>query len=83
MSTIPSDHEKLWDLIKDIRFGMFTHRHANGMLHSLPLTTQNRSMDEASTLFFFISRKSEVDSQIQQDNHVNVAYSSPSDDRYV
>ena len=83
MSTIPSDHEKLWDLIKDIRFGMFTHRHANGMLHSLPLTTQNRSMDEAATLFFFISRKSEVDSQIQQDNHVNVAYSSPSDDRYV
>lgn len=35
-------HETLWDLIKDIRFGMFTHRNAAGMLHAHPLTTQNK-----------------------------------------
>ena len=28
------DHEKLWDLIKDIKFGMLTHRHSSGMMHS-------------------------------------------------
>ena len=74
---------KLWDMIKDIKFGMFTHRHANGRLHSVPLTTQNRSLDEASTLYFFISRKSEMARHIDQDLHVNVTYTSPSDDRYI
>ena len=78
-----SDSEKLWALIKDIRFGMFTHRHANGMLHSHPLTTQNKSLDEGSSLYFFISRQSEIARQIQQDARVNVAYSSPDDDSYV
>ena len=48
-----SDQQKLWDMIKDIKFGMFTHRHTDGRLHSVPLTTQNRSLDEASTLYFF------------------------------
>ena len=74
---------KLWDMIKDIKFGMFTHRHGNGRLHSVPLTTQNRSLDEASTLYFFISRKSEMARHIDQDLHVNVTYTSPSDDRYI
>lgn len=83
MSAETSDAQKLWSLIKDIRFGMFTHRHANGMLHSQPLTTQNKSLDEESTLYFFISRQSEIARQIQQDVHVNVAYASPSDDSYV
>lgn len=83
MSAETSDAQKLWSLIKDIRFGMFTHRHANGMLHSQPLTTQNKSLDEESTLYFFISRQSEIARQIQQDVHVNVAYASPGDDRYV
>ena len=60
MSHHATDHETLWDLIKDIKFGMLTHRHANGMLHAHPLTTQNRKLDEGSTLYFFISRKSEL-----------------------
>ncbi|MEO5661383.1 MAG: pyridoxamine 5'-phosphate oxidase family protein [Polaromonas sp.] len=83
MSKPSSDQEKLWDLIKDIKFGMFTHRHANGMLHSQPLTTQNKSADEGQALYFFISRNSEIAKQVQQDNHVNVAYTDPGDDRYV
>jgi general stress protein 26 len=83
MSNPSTDHEKLWELIKDIKFGMFTHRHDNGMLHSLPLTTQNKSGDEGESLFFFISRNSEVAKQVPQDNHVNVSYTDPGDDSYV
>ena len=83
MSNLSPDHEKLWDLIKGIKFGMVTHRHANGMLHSLPLTTQNKSVDEGATLYFFISRNSEIAKTVQQDNHVNVAYTDPGDDSYV
>ena len=77
------DQQKLWDMIKDMKFGMFTHRHASGRLHSMPLTTQNRSLDEASTLYFFISRKSEMARHIDEDMHVNVTYTDPSKDRYV
>ena len=29
-----SAHDTLWKLIKDMRFGMLTHRTATGMLHS-------------------------------------------------
>jgi len=83
MSTNATDHQKLWDLIKDIKFGMFTHRHASGMMHSQPLTTQNKSMDEGDKLYFFVSRSSDVAKQLMQDDNVNVSYTSPSDDSYV
>ena len=30
----PTDEQaKLWELIKDIRYGMLTHRHGDGQLH--------------------------------------------------
>lgn len=83
MSAEKSDAQKLWSLIKDIRFGMFTHRHASGLLHSHPLTTQNKSLDEGTRLYFFVARSSEIARQIQQDASVNVAYASPGDDSYV
>ena len=78
-----ADEKTLWALIKDIKFGMLTHRHTNGQLHSVPLTTQNRDEDEASTLYFFISRKGEVASCVAKDGNVNVAYAHPGDDSYV
>ena len=53
-------HENLWNLIKDIKFGMLTHRHSSGMLHAHPLTTQNRSLDEHNELYFFISKNGEL-----------------------
>lgn len=83
MSTTATDHQTLWDLIKDIRFGMFTHRHANGMMHSQPLTTLNKSMNEGNQLYFFVSRTSDVAMQLQQDDNVNVSYTSTSEDSYV
>jgi general stress protein 26 len=83
MSSQKSDIDTLWELIRDIKFGMLTHRHANGELHSHPLTTQNKSADEGSTLYFFISRKSELAQRVQQDGNVNVSYADPGDDSYV
>ena len=79
----PSDEHTLWTLIKDIKFGMLTHRHADGHLHSTPLTTQNKAHDEGTALYFFISRKSEIATCIASDANVNVAYAHPGDDRYV
>jgi len=78
-----SPHQVLWDLIKDIKFGMLTHRHASGILHAHPLTTQNKSLDEGSVLYFFISKKSELARALQGDGNVNVSYAEPKKDSYV
>ena len=78
-----ADHETLWELIKGIKFGMLTHRHGDGSLQGHPLTTQNKSIDEGSILYFFISKKSELASRLRQDPNVNVAYADPGADSYV
>jgi len=77
------DREKLWDLIKDIRFAMFTTRHANGHLHSRPMTTQNREIDEDTSLWFFMSRRGEVVADIANDPAVSIAYADTDADDYV
>ena len=76
-------HEVLWDLIKDTRFCMLAHRHADGTLHSHPLTTQNKTLGEDGCLYFFVSRKSEVGQRLQQDGNVNLAYANPGKDTWV
>jgi general stress protein 26 len=75
--------DTLWDLIKDIRFGMFTTRHGNGHLHSRPMTTQNTVIDDDESLWFFMSRKGEPVADISTDKRVNIAYADPDDDSYV
>ena len=44
MSHEKSFQHDLWELIKDIKFGMLTHRHSDGGLHAHPLTTQNQKL---------------------------------------
>lgn len=83
MSNTSTDEHTLWTLIKDIKFGMLTHRHANGELHSHPLTTQNKSGDEGTALYFFVPHKSELAERIVQDGNVNVSYAHPGNDSYV
>ena len=83
MSNNKSDHQALWDLIKGIKFGMLTHRHRDGSLQGHPLTTQNRSIDEGSLLYFFISEKSGLAGRLREDGSVNVAYADPGDDVYI
>src|SRR5262245_45138261 len=76
--------ERLWSLIRDIRFAMFTARHASsGHLHSWPMKTQNSKLDEDSSLWFFMSRSNETVADIIQDPIVNVVYADPGSDSYV
>ncbi len=72
-------HETLWKLIKDIRFGMLTHRTSTGMLHAHPLTTQNRQFDEHGELYFFIPKSGELYERLLTDGEVNVSYANPDD----
>ncbi len=83
MSKTETPHDKLWQLIKDMKFGMFTHRHADGQLHAHPLTTQNRSLDEKGILYFFVSRATELGQRVQADGNVCMTYGDPSKDTWV
>lgn len=83
MTDDTDDRAKLWSLIRDIRFAMFTTRHANGHLHSRPMTTQNRRIDEDESLWFFMSRSGDPLHELQAQPQVNVAYADPDKDTYV
>lgn len=76
-------HEALWDLIKETRFCMLSHRHADGTLHSHPLTTQNKTLAADACLYFFVSKATEVGQRLQQDGNVNLAYANPGKDTWV
>lgn len=82
MSTT-DDQSRLWDLIKDTRFGMLTHRHGDGQLHSHPLTTQNKKVDEGATLYFFVPKDGDIARHVAVDESVNVAYANTDADSYV
>ncbi len=83
MTASPDPQKKLWELVKHMRFGMLTHRHADGMLHAHPLTTQNKSLDDDMMLYFFVSKKSELGQRVQADGTVNLSYADPHHDSYV
>jgi general stress protein 26 len=74
--------DKLTELIKDIKFGMFTTHKVAGHLHSRPMTTQNKKIDD-DALWFFMSRSGDPVSEFKGDDQVNVAYANPSSDTYV
>ena len=82
MTTLSAPHRTLWDLIKEMRLGMMTHRHPDGTLHAHPLTTQNRSLDEG-VLYFFVARATELGQRITLDGDVNVTYCDPHKGHYV
>ena len=83
MATSTPEHDTLWELIKDTRFGMLTHRHSDGQLHSHPLTTQNKKVDEQSTLYFFVPKSGDIVRHVATDPSVNVAYANTDADSYV
>lgn len=77
------EHEVLWELIQDTRFCMLAHRHADGSLHSHPLTMQNKSLDEDGSVYFFVSKKSEVGQRLRQDGNVNLSFANVKADTWV
>ena len=83
MNNDTRSREQLWSLIEDIRFAMFTTRNKAGHLHSRPMTTQNKALDEDDRLWFFMSRRSDPVDDLDAESDVNVSYAHPGKDRYV
>jgi general stress protein 26 len=76
--------DKLWTMIKEIKFAMFTTRHgSSGHLHSRPMTTQNKALDSDDSLWFFMSRQRDPVADLEADPAVNVVYADPGSDTYV
>jgi len=80
--THPS-RQALWNVIKDCKFAMFTTRHANGQLHSRPMTMQNTTLDVDDSLWFFMSRKSDPVAELAAEASVNVSYSPSGDESWI
>lgn len=78
-----ADRDKLWSLIKEIKFGMLTTRSADGQLRSRPMTTQNQRLDEDVTLWFFMSRLGDAAKDIEASPAVCITYADTDEDCYV
>ena len=83
MKDTTDQRKQLWDMIKDIKFGMFTTKHGNGHLHARPMTTQNKSLEADDSLWFFMSKSGDPVDDVRGDSTVAVIYADTSDDRYV
>ncbi|MEO6363591.1 MAG: pyridoxamine 5'-phosphate oxidase family protein [Caldimonas sp.] len=83
MNESASSRDLLWNMIKGIRFAMFTTRHGNGHMHSRPMTTQNKALEADESLWFFMSKKGDPVDDLKADPTVNVVYADPSADTYV
>lgn len=73
--------QKLGELIKDIRIAMLTTALPDGSLRSRPMATQHQEFD--GTLWFFTHAESGKVHEIEDDQHVNLSYSEPSEQKYV
>jgi general stress protein 26 len=72
---------KLGEMIKDIDFAMLTTVDNDGTLRSRPMSTQQVEFD--GDLWFFTRASSHKVDEVERDQHVNVSYAKPEDQRYV
>ena len=75
------DVRKLGEMIKGIKFAMFTTVMPDGTLRSRPMATQEAEFD--GDLWFFTDADSAKVHEVEQDRHVNVSYADPDGQRYV
>lgn len=73
---------RLWDKIKDIRFGMLTtYDPLLRTLRSRPMTNQEVEFD--GTLWFFISDRAATGREVLLDHTVNISYADPERKTFV
>ena len=82
MNSETPNEQQLWPLVKNIKFAMFTTHHHNSVLHSRPMTTQNKEMPD-DKLWFFMSIKGDPVKEIAKQPEVNLAYADLAKDTFV
>ena len=73
--------KKLGELIKDINIAMLTTALPDGSLRSRPMAARHEDFN--GTLWFFTRADSEKVHEIQDDQHVNVAFADEGSQTYV
>lgn len=76
-----TDIAKLAELIKDVKFAMFTTRDPDGTLHSRPMGVQQVEFD--GDLWFFTKEHSEKVSDVEREQHVNVSFADVDKNLYI
>ncbi|MEH2116376.1 pyridoxamine 5'-phosphate oxidase family protein [Nostoc sp.] len=74
--------KKLYELIKDIDYGMFTTVDDDGSLHSYPMS-KSGEINSDNILWFFTYADSHKVTEIEHHKQVNVSFSSSEQQRYV
>lgn len=78
------DMKHLADLIKEINIAMLTTVNNDGSMHTRPMATQKIDVQNFDgTLWFFSKKSSHKNQCIENDQHVNLAYSKPDKHHYV
>ncbi len=76
--------KKVGELIDDIHFAMLTTTEPDGSLRSRPMAShQDHGKGFDGVLWFFTKDDSGKIDEVQQDKHVNLAYSSPEKSKYL
>jgi general stress protein 26 len=85
MKETPTSREegiaKLAKMIHGITYAMMTTMDGEGNLRSRPMATQNTEFD--GTLWFFTGASMAKVDEIAHDQHVNVSYAQPGENKYV
>jgi general stress protein 26 len=83
---VHSDHshaDRLWSLIKDVRYPVITTHRSDGGLQSRPMSMQNRDTDPLDFLWLFAPRDSDQVEDLQWDSSVSIVFADSSAGVYV
>jgi general stress protein 26 len=84
MSTPKADaSEKLWPLIRHLRYPVLTTRSRDGALHSRPVALQNRELDGLDFLWLFAQRESAQVDDLQWDSSAGIVFTDANKGAYV
>lgn len=72
---------KIAELVKGIRIAMMTTLAGDGSIDARPMAVQDKPFD--GTLWFLTRRSSDKVSELEQDRHVTLTFSEPSDSKYI
>jgi general stress protein 26 len=84
MNKETTDVDKFISMIKDVKYTMFSTVSSDGSVHSRPMATQTLDPETFDgTLWFFSKKNSIKNHAIENDQHVNLTYISPSNQGFV
>jgi len=76
----PETKQKVWDMIKDIKFAQMVTRNAAGRMSARPMTALKR---EGDVLWFMTSDETGKIDEIEKDPEVLLSFNEPKNNSYV